>query len=102
MSEQPLAHRMTPTRAFRNMFAPYRRREERVMAEYQKRDERIQRALEMCDANVRAIYSASADEQESEQESTPAGTPLTEAQAAAVQEWHAVSDEVKASQGGSA
>jgi hypothetical protein len=63
MSEQ-LAHRMTPTRAFRNMFAPYRRREERVMAAYRKRDARIQRALQACDDEVSEIIRESTTDEE--------------------------------------
>jgi hypothetical protein len=63
MSEQ-LAQRMTPTRAFRAMFAPYRRRDERVMASLQKRDARIRRALEAHDAEMKEIYHESSEEQE--------------------------------------
>jgi hypothetical protein len=57
MSEQ-LAQRMTPTRAFRAMFAPYRRRDEKGMAAREKRDARIRRVLEAYDAEMRAIYGA--------------------------------------------
>jgi hypothetical protein len=67
MSEQ-LAHRMTPVRAFRAMFAPYRQKEEKVMAAYQKRDARIRRALDMCDAEVAELYRA--DSTSSTQESS--------------------------------
>jgi hypothetical protein len=57
MSEE-LAPRMTPTRAIRAMFAPYRRRDEKAMAANQKRDARIRRVLDAHDAEMRAIYGA--------------------------------------------